>query len=154
MSCAQANSSDERISELMRLDIYDTLEELVVEREELKQNKIELSKIDQRIKKTKKGQNVYIQFKNVAGTVLLIGVVIGSYKAYFPPGLRAMLSAYLTLHGYHAGMIKLSSGDIAALSKEMQKINSLINTRQSQIRQSFDFYCAQDASHPVCCTNY
>ena len=150
---AQAHAFD-RVSSLMQDDAFVMLDQLTDQREELKQNKEEIRQIEAHIKTTSKGQNVYLQLKNVAGSIIIVGIIIGSYKAKFPPGLRAMMSAYVTMHGLNASFIKLNNKDLKKLSDEIQKFNTLIKQRESQLRTKFLYYCDQEPTHPICCTNF
>ena len=150
---AQAHAFD-RVSSLMQDDAFVMLDQLTDQREELKQSKEEIRQIENHIKTTSKGQNVYLQLKNVAGSIIIVGIIIGSYKAKFPPGLRAMMSAYVTMHGLNASFIKLNNKDLKKLSDEVKKFNTLIKQRESQLRTKFLYYCDQEPTHPICCTNF
>lgn len=144
----------DRVSALMSDDAFVMLDSLVDQREELKQNKEDIRQIETHIRTTSKGQNVYLQLKNIAGSIVIVGIIIGSYKAKFPPGLRAMMSAYVTMHGLNASFIKLNTKDIKKLTDEITKFNTLIKQREAQMKTKFLYYCNQEPTHPVCCTNF
>lgn len=142
--------ASERTSAIFFADVTEQLDELVEEAQTLKDNAEKLHKIDKSIRTTKKGQTVYVQFKKVAGTVLLIGLVVGSYKAYFPPGFRAMVSAYVTVTGLSYGMVKLNEKDLKDLLDEIVKLNDRIKAHQKQLEKKRQYYCQQDGRHASC----
>lgn len=150
MAVSETAMASPRTDALLSSDVMNQLDLLKSESEELAQNKEALMKLDKNIRTTRKGQSVYLQFKKISGSVLLIGIVIGSYKAYFPPGLRAMLGAYVTIYGMSHGMVRLTEKDIKELLTEISKINLVIKRHESQISKRLKRYCQQDRRHELC----
>lgn len=139
-----------RVEELYNEDIQDSLSKLAVQVNELKTLRTELTRIDRNLRLTKKGQNIYLKFENIAGTVLMVGIVIGSYKAYFPPGLRAMLSAYVTVTAISHGLIKLTDLEVKKLLAQLSLISNRLTVSEKNLKRQIDFYCRADSSSSLC----
>lgn len=63
---------------LLSFDAMAALDQLHHEKFELLDHKEELAKIENNIKRARKGQNVYLEFKKIGGSILVIGIIIGS----------------------------------------------------------------------------
>lgn len=139
-----------RTDALLSQDAINALDNYLDERNVLEKNKEALSTIDNRIKKSKKGQTVYLEFKKIAGSLLIVGIVIASYKAYFPPGFRAMLGSYVTVNGLSHGMIKLSNDDIVKLTNGINRVQFVIANYEKQLQLKKIYYCKQEPRHLAC----
>lgn len=139
-----------RVEELYNQDIQSSLSELMIQVNEVKALRSELNKIDRSLRLTKKGQNIYLKFETIAGAVIMVGVVIGSYKAYFPPGLRAMLSAYLTVTGISHGFIKLNDNEVKRLLAQLALISNRLSVSEKNLKGQIQYYCQGDKSYMIC----
>lgn len=139
-----------RTDALLSHDAAVALDNYLEARKELDKSRDELNRIDSRIKKSKKGQTVYLEFKKIAGSLLIVGIVIASYKAYFPPGFRAMLGSYVTLNGLSHGMIKLSDEDINKLINAINRVQLAISNYEQQLILKKNYYCKQEPRHLAC----
>lgn len=142
--------ASERTDAIFSQDTITVLDNLLVERTNLDVQKEDLNRIDKRIKTTRKGQSIYVEFRQIAGSLALVGIVIASYKAKIPPGLRAMLSSYITLKGLSHGMIKLSEQDISHLVAGIEKARSAMNRYELQLRIKKNYYCNLEPRHLAC----
>lgn len=147
LSSAFASS---RTDALLSQDASVALDNYLDARNELDKSREELNVIDGRIKKSKKGQTVYLEFKKIAGSLLIVGIVIASYKAYFPPGFRVMLGSYVTLNGLSHGMIKLSNADINKLINGINRVQLAISNYEQQLIIKKNYYCKQEPRHLAC----
>jgi hypothetical protein len=142
--------ASERTDAVFAQDAITVLDKLLVEKTNLDVQKEELRVIDKRIKTTRKGQSIYVEFRQIAGSIALVGIVIASYKAKIPPGLRAMLSSYITLKGLSHGMIKLSEQDISKLTAGIEKVSSTMVRYEQQIIIKKNYYCNLEPRHLAC----
>lgn len=143
--------SEDRLDGIFFEDSITMLDSLSERLDEIKEQKAELSKIENSLRKTKKGQSIYLKFESIAGSLIAIGIIIGSYKAYFPPGFRAMAGAYVTVTGISHGLIKLTSADVQKLLFDIVKLNGVLNKNAIAVKKQVMFYCDQSNDyHPAC----
>ncbi len=155
MFCLQAVLAGEvlassRLEELYVEDIQKSLVALQVQVNEVKALRSELNRVDRNLRLTKKGQNIYLKFENIAGTVIMVGIVIGSYKAYFPPGFRAMLSAYVTVTAISHGLIKLNDNEVKKLLSQLALISNRLSVSERNLKVQIQYFCQVDRSEPIC----
>ena len=142
--------SNEKIKAALRQDNYFALEELQDKKMELQDHRKTLNTIESHLKTTEKGNAVYYNFQRIGGSLLLIGVVVGSYKASFPPGLRAMVAGYVTVNGASKGMIKLSRAEVIQLLEKVKILKDSISKKEAGLNSQVAFYCAQENYHSAC----
>lgn len=139
-----------RVDDIITLEREAQVRSIEQQLYELQLQKSGLQKIDTHLKRTKKGQNIYLKIETFVGGIVLVGIVIGSYKAYFPPGFRAMLSAYVTATAISRGLIKLSEKEVVQLLKQVTLINvQMMVLEQNLIEQKY-FACESLYDHPLC----
>lgn len=139
-----------RVDEVLSLERESLVRKIYREKSELKVHKNELDNIEQHLKRTRKGQNIYLKFQTIAGSLIVIGIVIGSYKAYFPPGFRAMLGAYLTVNGISRGLVKLSDKEVSLLLSEIVILSKQISLYQVNLEKQLEVACEQVDQYPLC----
>lgn len=142
--------ASERTNTIISNDAMMVLDQVQEEASILKSNKADLLQIEKNLKKTRKGQNIYLQFKQIGGSILIVGLVIGSYKAYFPPGFRAMLGAYVTVEGLSHGLVRLNDKDVKKILDDITKLNIVIKSQEKQIAAKVNYYCKQEPRHMIC----
>lgn len=142
-----------RVDDVLSFDREAQVRKIYREKDELKAHKNELENIEQHLKRTRKGQNIYLRFQTIAGSIIVIGIVIGSYKAYFPPGFRAMLGAYLTVNGISRGLVKLSDKEVILLLSEIVILSQQISLYQVNLDKQLEAACEQVDQHPLCNIN-
>ena len=108
----------------------------------IKKQRSDLGNIETNLRRTKKGQSIYLKFESIAGSLIVIGIIIGSYKAYFPPGFRAMAGAYVTVTGISHGLIKLSASDVQKLLLDIVKLNNVLDKSEESIEGQAEYHCA------------
>lgn len=128
---------------MFELERENQVQNIWIELGKLEEQKAELQKIDSHLKLTRKGQKVYLQVETVVGTALMVGIVIGSYRAYFPPGFRAMLSAYLTTNAISRGFIKLSEKEVTQLLSKIALIDKQITVLEKKLHEQKTAACKQ-----------
>lgn len=145
----QAHSS-ERVRAALRQDNYYKLEALQDKKIELQGFRDSLKAIDTHVRTTTKGQNIYYNFQKIGGSILMVGIVIGSYKAYFPPGFRAMLGAYVTVNGISKGLVKLNNNEVNQLMEKMEVLSTNIDNKDEALDKQVAYFCAQENYHSIC----
>ena len=145
----QAHSS-ERVRAALRQDNYYKLEALSDQKIELEDFRSSLKGIDTHLRTTRKGQNIYYNFQKIGGSILLVGIVIGSYKAYFPPGFRAMLGAYVTVNGISKGMVKLSTSEVNQFMEKIETLRTIIENKDAALDKQIAYYCSHENYHSIC----
>lgn len=147
---ALPGQSSERTDSVLQEESESILDTLQVKKNELKKFKSELKKIENHIIDSKLGQNAYVKFDKIAGSVVIVAVVIGSYKAHFPPGFRAMVSAYTSVTGLSKGMIKLSERDMKIFLYQVKLLRSKIKTSEDNIILQTNYHCRMVEDHKMC----
>ncbi|MBC7428468.1 MAG: hypothetical protein H7336_07650 [Bacteriovorax sp.] len=139
-----------RIDALIESDRDQLISDIAYKLDDFKNQRIELDNIEQHLKLTRKGQNIYLKFESIAGGLIMVGIVVGSYKAHFPPGFRAIVSAYLTVTGISHGLIKLNDRDVKKLLDESARLSKKIS--DSELRLAFQLHsqCKQVEYNPLC----
>ena len=139
-----------RVDDVLSYDSEAQVRKIYQEKSDLKVHKEDLNNIEQHLKRTRKGQNIYLKFQTIAGSLIVIGIVIGSYKAYFPPGFRAMLGAYLTVNGISRGLVKLSDKEVIFLLSEIVILSQQISRYQVNLEKQLAAACEQVDQYPLC----
>lgn len=147
---ALPGQSSERTDSILQEDSEKILDNFQAKKHELKKFKSDLKKIENHIVESRMGQNAYVQFDKIAGSVVIVAIVIGSYKAHFPPGFRAMLSAYTSVTGLSKGMIKLSEKDMKIFLYQVKLLRSKIKTSEDNIELQSQYYCRMVDDHKMC----
>lgn len=142
--------SSERVRAALRQDNYYKLEALSDQKIELQGFRDSLKAIDTHVRTTRKGQNIYYNFQKIGGSILMVGIVIGSYKAYFPPGFRAMLGAYVTVNGISKGLVKLNNNEVNKLMEKIEVLSINIDKKDEALDKQITYYCAQENYHSIC----
>ncbi len=133
--------ASDRVDELFVEDSYLALEKLDLKRDEVSSYKASLSAIETSLQKTSKGRSIYLKFETIAGSLVAIGIIIGSYKAYFPPGFRAMSGAYVTVTGISHGLIKLTAQDVQKLLADIAKLSKTIKESEKSLKMQINYHC-------------
>ena len=142
--------ASERTDFVIQEDAEVILYNLQIKKKNLKKFKADINSIETHIIESKIGQNAYLQFDKIAGSVVVVAVVIGSYKAHFPPGFRAMVSAYTSVTGLSKGMIKLSEKDMKIFLNQVKLLRKIIKTSEDNIEDQVKYYCRMVDDHYMC----
>ncbi|MBC7712407.1 MAG: hypothetical protein H7177_03660 [Rhizobacter sp.] len=117
--------------------------------EALNQNR-ELESLEKHLKLTKTGQSIYLKFETIAGAIIVVGIVIGSYKARFPAGFRAMIGAYISVTGISRGFIKLSEKEVVVLLAKIIVLKKDITKVRGNLADQISAQCELVQMHPIC----
>lgn len=139
-----------RVDELLIQDREYQVNKLTVGLHDLDLQKKDLANLEDNLKRTKKGQTIYLRIETIAGAVVAVGIVIGSYKAYFPPGFRAMLSAYVTTTAISRGLIKLSDKEVTNFLAKIMMVNKDIKVLEKSMRQQKIATCEKLQYYMLC----
>lgn len=142
--------SSERTDQLLMDDADSRLDALQADKKEMRVFKSELKKMDIHLKESKKGQSIYVKFDTVAGSAVAVAIIIGSYKAHFPPGFRAMVSAYTTVTGASHGLIKLNEKNTKIFLGQVSILNKKINIAEDKLDKQINYYCKISVNHQLC----
>lgn len=134
--------ASERVENVLLEDSLLALSKLENKYITIKKQRSDLGKIETNLRRTKKGQSIYLKFESIAGSLIVIGIIIGSYKAYFPPGFRAMAGAYVTVTGISHGLIKLSASDVQKILVDIVKLNNVLDKSEESIEGQAEYHCA------------
>lgn len=148
MNSAMASKRVDSVIDQDSETILDSIQQKKMEMSELQSD---VDAIDNHLALTKKGQVAYLKFEIITGTLVAVGIVIGSYKTRFPPGLRAMLAAYTSVLGVSYGMIKLSKKDTRIFIKQVGLLNERLRIANDKLDAQSVFYCKKVTRyHPLC----
>jgi hypothetical protein len=150
LMCIGQTFSSTRVDTVISEDSEVILYELGGHLEELKDLETEISGIEKHLKLTNKGKNIYLKFETIAGAVVAVVVMIGAYKAHFPPGFRAMIGAYITVTGVGRGLIKLSEKEVNFILLEILRLKKSISESELNLKYQIKFYCKENTDNPVC----
>lgn len=144
--CSQAMASS-RVDDILTTDRETQVRRISNELHDLEAVKNTLVNLEQHLRKTRKGQSIYLKLETIAGAVIVVGAVIGSYKFYFPPGFRAMASAYITATALSRGLIKLSDKEVAnflvkivILNNDIRKLEEKLNEQKTATCNELQYY--------------
>lgn len=143
-------SASSRVDEVIEMDRINEVISLTEKLEELHSQKQTIQNIDTSLRRTKKGQSIYLKLETFVGGVVVVGIVIGSYKAYFPPGFRAMLSGYVTATMISRGLIKLNDKEMIQLLKQITLINNQIMILEVSLIKQKTAACDGLYQYPLC----
>lgn len=143
--------SRENLENLIFESNMSALDEIVTRKENIEKQNASLEKIENNLRRTKKGQNIYLKFESMAGSLLLIGVIIGSYKAYFPPGMRAMAGAYVTVTGLSHGLVRLNQNEVQSLLLDIVRLRTVLEISRNNLQNETRFYCKQVLDYHSLC---
>jgi hypothetical protein len=149
----QGTLASDRTEAIFNNDATLALDLLNEQKEKLEDFRSEVSQIDFHLQKSKKGQAIYLRFDKIAGSLVIVGAIIGSYKAHFPPGFRVMLSAYTTVTGVEQGMIKLNEKYVKIFIYQVQLLNKRLDIADKKIAVQAAFYCKNKQDHELCDNN-
>jgi predicted RNase H-like nuclease (RuvC/YqgF family) len=149
-NCAFSTFSSERTDQLLLEDADNRLDALQADIKEIKDFKNDLKKMDTHLKESKKGQSIYVKFDTIAGSAVAVAIIIGSYKAHFPPGFRAMVSAYTTVTGASHGFIKLNEKHTKIFLGQVRLLNQKVIVAEGRLEKQINYYCKISSNHQLC----
>lgn len=147
---ASSSLASERTDSIVREDSEIILDSLQARKNDMREFKADLKNMERHIINNRIGNTAYLKFDKIAGSVLIVAVVIGSYKAHFPPGFRAMLSAYTTVTGLSKGMIKLSERDMKIFLSQVKLLREKIKIAENNVALQVKHYCSLEDVHQLC----
>lgn len=145
----------ERVDSIIDNDVMETLENISIKKEEIKNIKKTLDTLGNQLKKVKKGQTTYVRIRNVSGTLAIIAIAAGAYTARFPKGIRLtglklMFSSYLAVTTYGESMVTLNQTDIENLSRDIIMNRVKISKLEKSMAKQIVVLCAEDPRHILC----
>lgn len=146
----RATYSSEQVEDLISRDAKETLDSIAEKKYEMSEYADRLDDLDLPLQKANKGQIVYLQFDRLAGSIIVVGIMVGSYKTNFPPGLRAMIAAYTTATGISRGMVKLNSTQLKLFLNHVVLLQGKINQAHQKLDKEAAYYCKIYSHHELC----
>lgn len=145
-----ATFSSDRVDYLLEEDSIQELDSIQEQLYQLEQLQFQLQKLELHVAKKANGENVYLKFERIAGAMVLAGVIAGSSSVYFPPGMRAMISAKIAVRGINSGMLKLSEKDANKILNEMILLKAKLELSKKTLVKTSKYYCKFVTSHDIC----
>lgn len=142
--------SSDKVDFLLEDDSIRSLDSIQLKLHQMEQLKLQLQVIDLHLAQKKSGESVYLKFERIAGAAVLSGIVAGSSSIYFPPGLRAMIAAKISVRGFKTGMITLNEKDAAQIRSELIILKLKIENSKKSLKREVHYYCKQVSSHDLC----
>lgn len=142
--------SSDRVDDLLEEDSIHELDSIQNQLYQLDQLKFQLQKLELHVAKKANGENVYLKFERIAGAVVLAAVIAGSSSVYFPPGMRAMLSAKIAVRGINSGMLKLSEEDAKRILNDIVTLKAKLDSSKKTLVKESKYYCKLVISHDIC----
>lgn len=146
----QGPLASDRVEQIIEQDTLESLQKISLEKKELVEKKIPLQQIAIKLKTMKKGQSVFLQARNVGGTLIIATIVIGTYRAHFPLGMRVLLEMYLSNSNYGHRSIRLSNREIRRMSKDLSIMLNQIKEIEKSLDNQILHLCGQDSRHQLC----
>ena len=150
LSLISSAFSSEKIDLILTKSYEKKLDSLEGKKEELEEVINQFDSMEHHLQKTIRGQSVYLQYEIIAGSAIVIGIVIAGYKDYFPPGYRAMLSAYLSVKTMKRGMVRLNETEVIALAEKISFLKNQIKESQNSLSLQIKRYCTRATYHNLC----
>lgn len=147
---AGAAFSSDRVDYLLEEDSIHELDSIQEQLYQLDQLNFQLQKLELHVAKKANGENVYLKFERIAGAVVLAGIIAGSSSVYFPPGMRAMISANIAVRGINSGMLKLSEKDANKILNDMVHLKAKLASSKKTLLKTSRYYCKLVTSHDIC----
>lgn len=142
--------SSDRVDDLLEEDSIHELDSIQNQLYQLDQLKFQLQKLEFHVAKKANGENVYLKFERIAGAVVLAAVIAGSSSVYFPPGMRAMLSAKIAVRGINSGMLKLNEEDAKRILNDIVILKAKLDSSKKTLVKESKYYCKLVISHDIC----
>lgn len=142
--------SSQQVDSLIVEDARDSLDAIEVKLDELSQLKGQLQIIDLHLGKKASGETIYIRFDKIVGAVVVSAIIAGTSTVYFPPGMRAMIAANLTVRGVKSGLIVLKDKDANKFISDIAQLKLKITASQKSLQRQAQFYCKTAYDHDLC----
>lgn len=142
--------SSQRVDSLLEEDSTIALDTIQLKLYQMGQLALKLQMIDLHIATRASGESVYLKFERIVGAVVLSGVIAGSASIYFPPGLRAMIAANITVRGLKSGMIVLNEMEANKIRTQLVLLRLKIKGSEASLKREAEYYCKQVSSHDLC----
>ncbi|MEA9357045.1 hypothetical protein SHI21_12545 [Bacteriovorax sp. PP10] len=142
--------SSDRVDLLLEEDSANALDAIQVKLDQVEQLRLKLQIIDFHLAQKPTGESVYLKFERIAGAVVLSGIVAGSASIYFPPGMRAMIAANITVRGLKSGMVVLNELDANKIRTDLVLLRMKLQVSESSLKREANYYCKQVSSHSLC----
>lgn len=142
--------SSDRVDLLLEEDSTNSLDAIQVKLNQVEQLRLELQIIEFHLAQRVAGESVYLKFERLVGAVVLSGIVAGSASIYFPPGMRAMISANITVRGLKSGMIVLNEMEANKIRTELVLLRMKLQGSEASLKREARYYCKQVSSHDLC----
>lgn len=142
--------SSDRVDQLLEMDNISALDSIQSKLTILKQAQLSLQMAELHLAKKATGESVYLRFERIGGTMVIAGIIAGYNSLYFPPGLRAMISANISVRGIKSGLIALNEEDAAYVLQEIKSLEVKVKDAQKVLKKESQYYCKKVASHDIC----
>lgn len=142
--------SSDRVDSLLEEDSTRALDSIQLKLYQMEQLRLQLQIVDAHMAQKKSGESVYLRFERILGAMVVSGIVAGSASIYFPPGVRAMIAANISVRGLKSGMITLNEADASKIRTNLVILNLKIQTTEASLKREAKYYCKQVSSHDIC----
>ncbi len=139
-----------RVNALLDEDNYIALESIKLNKLNADKDLKTIHEMEKRLNEFRKHKPVYLQAGKVAGAVVIIGMLVSSYQIYFPPTLRVLLTAFLTIKLENHGNFKLSAVELDQLMIGLGQFKINLNSVKSNLEIQRKFYCQTNVPHILC----
>lgn len=151
----QAVSASNRTDEILSEDLSESFHQLKDRKNEIYEAKKKMQELQLQLKEARKGKDTYLKIRNIAGTIAIVAIAVGSYKLTFPSGfkftgLKLMASSYATVYGMNEGLIKLNQTDIENLSKDIVFGLIKVSKAEKSLNTEIKYFCHQDPRDELC----
>lgn len=142
--------SSDRVDFLLEEDSLKSLDSIELKLNQTLELKRQLQSIDFHLAKKSTGESVYLKFERIVGAVVVSGLVAGSASIYFPPGIRAMISAKIVARGLRSGMIELSEQDSLKIRNDLALMRLRLESTEKSLGREVQYYCKHVYYHDLC----
>jgi hypothetical protein len=142
--------SSDRVDLLLEEDSANALDAIQVKLNQVEHLRLKLQIVDFHMAQRLTGETVYLKFERIVGAVVLSGVIAGSASIYFPPGMRAMIAANITVRGLKSGMIELNEMEANKIRSELVLFRLKLQSSEVSLKREAKYYCKQVSSHDLC----
>lgn len=142
--------SSDRVDSLLEEDSTHALDTLQMKLYQVEQLRLKLQIIDLHMAQRPTGESVYLKFERIVGAVVVSGIIAGSASIYFPPGMRAMIAANITVRGLKSGMVVLDELEANKIRTEFVLLKFKLQSSEVSLKREAKYYCKQVSSHDLC----
>lgn len=146
----QMVGASDRVEQMIREDAMEALQKISLKKVEIHKKKQQLEQFRTGLQRANRGQIAHLQVGKVNGSLIVVAIVVGTYKIHFPLAMRFLMGNYLSTFGAEQGLIKLDLTSIQKINKDLLKLMGQIEIMENDLDTQARYFCEEDSRHRLC----